>query len=70
MGAAAFCLLQDSIQHSGNNGQPRQAAPGMPGPNEAIRTTPLIRQLETQIVFVRRVKMTTIAGSTAMRRLV
>ena len=40
MGAAAFCLLQDSIQHSGNNGQPRQAAPGMPGPNEAIRTHP------------------------------
>ena len=40
MGAAAFCLLQDSIQHSGNNGQPRQAAPGMPAPNEAIRTHP------------------------------
>ena len=40
MGAAAFCLLQDSILHSGNNGQPRQAAPGMPGPNEAIRTHP------------------------------
>ena len=40
MGAAAFCLLQDSIQHSGNNGQPRQADPGMPAPNEAIRTHP------------------------------
>ena len=40
MGAAAFCLLQDSILHSGNNGQPRQADPGMPGPNEAIRTHP------------------------------
>ena len=40
MGAAAFCLLQDSILHSGSNGQPRQAAPGMPGPNEAIRTHP------------------------------
>lgn len=70
MGAAAFCLLQDSIQHSGNNGSLVRLPPECPARTRQSGHTPLIRQLETQIVFVRRVKMTTVAGSTAMRRLV
>lgn len=68
MGAAAFCLLQDSIQHSG--GSLVRLPPECPARTRQSGHTPLIRQLETQIVFVRRVKMTTVAGSTAMRRLV
>ena len=40
MGAAAFCLLQDSIQHSGGSLTRLPIVSGMPGPNEAIRTHP------------------------------
>ena len=61
MVAAAFCLLQDSPETTGSL---VRLPPECLARTRQSGHTPLIRQLETQIVFVRRVKMTTIAGST------